>query len=86
MARELTQEWQLIDTAPKNEKRYILLYCPEDGTRWFATWFCGQWCGIDDAGIDRVGYSLGDKNYVTGWFVSHWQQLPHKPEPYPHGT
>lgn len=67
--------WQLIDTAPKDS--FIIVYCPEDSSRWLAKWQGGEWYGSDcEHGILRTGHSLGDPNYVTGWFVSHWRDVP----------
>lgn len=71
-------QWQPIHTAPKD--RFIFLYCPEDGSRWLAMWQQGEWYGVDvDHGIRRTGHSLGDKDFVTGWFVSQWHDTPPVP-------
>lgn len=71
-------QWQPIHTAPKD--RFIFLYCPEDGSRWLAKWQQGEWYGMDvDHGIRRTGHSLGDKDFVTGWFVSQWHDTPPAP-------
>jgi hypothetical protein len=72
-------EWQPIETAPK-DGTFIILYCPEDGSQWWASWQGGySWFGCDECGLRREGYSLGDPNVVTGWFVSHWQPRPESP-------
>lgn len=72
--------WQPIDTAPKDGDYFIILWCPEDSSRWLAKWQGDRWYGVDDLGLTRAGSSLGDPDVVTGWFVSHWQPLPQPPE------
>lgn len=74
-------KWQLVETAPKQSDLFILLWCPEDKSRWLASWQGGEWCGVDDNGLTRSGHSLGDPDYVTGWFISHWMPLPVGPAP-----
>lgn len=72
--------WQPIETAPKQSDKFILLYCPEDKSRWLASWQGGEWYGVDNYGLTRsAGHSLGDPDYVTGWFLSHWRPLPAPP-------
>lgn len=66
--------WQPIETAPKD--RFILLLCPEDGTRWLAKWQGQRWYGIDDMGLTREGSSVCDGEVVTGWKIYAWQDLP----------
>lgn len=68
--------WESIDTAPKD--RFILVYCPEDNSRWLAKWQGGEWYGVDDEGLTRTA---GGPDYVTGWKVTLWQDLPTPPEP-----
>jgi hypothetical protein len=71
-------QWQPIETAPKD--RFILLYCHEDDSRWIAKWQGGEWYGTDcEHGILRMGHSYGDTEYVTGWFVSQWTDIPPPP-------
>lgn len=72
-------EWQPMKTAPKD--RFILLWCPEDQSRWFAKWQQGEWYGVDDDGLTRSGQSTHDPDYVTGWFVDAWQPSPLRPPP-----
>lgn len=73
--------WLPIETAPR-DGTFIILYCPEDGSRWWASWQGGwSWFGSDEYGLRREGHSLGNPNVVTGWFVSHWQPLPAPPAP-----
>lgn len=72
--------WRDIDTAPRDAEQFILLYCAEDRSRWFASWQGGQWFGVDDMGLRRTGQSAGDPKYVTGWFVNAWMPLPEPPE------
>lgn len=67
-------EWQDISTAPKD--RFIILFCPEDGSRWWAKWQGGNWYGVDDYGLTRVGMGPDD---VTGWKVTMWQETPPPP-------
>lgn len=72
-------EWRSIETAPTD--RFILLYCHEDNSRWLAKWQGGVWYGVDvDHGLTREGHSWGDPNYVTGWFVSQWTDVPTGPQ------
>lgn len=73
-------EWQPINTAPKNSETFVFLYCPEDNSRWFASWQGGEWFGVDDCGLRRAGHCAGDSNYFTGWFVSNWMPLPSAPK------
>lgn len=71
-------DWWPIATAPTD--RFILLYCPEDESRWLAKWQGGVWHGVDvEHGLTREGHSHGDTNYVTGWFVSQWVDVPSAP-------
>lgn len=72
-------EWQPIETAPKYQEEFIILYCAEDNSRWFAKWQGGQWYGVDELGLTRMGQSAGDPDYVTGWFVNAWRPLPTPP-------
>lgn len=77
--------WFPIETAPKD--RFIIVYCPEDGSRWLAKWQGGEWYGGDcEHGILRAGKSLGDRSIVTGWFVSHWRDVPAPPSSPPAPT
>lgn len=71
--------WRPIESAPKNQEQFILLYCAEDRSRWLAKWQGDQWYGIDEFGLTRTGQSAGDPNYVTGWFVDAWMPLPEMP-------
>lgn len=71
--------WRPITTAPKDPEQFILLYCSEDRSRWFASWQGGQWYGVDDLGLTRQGHSAGDPNVVTGWAVDAWMPLPDLP-------
>lgn len=66
--------WKPIDTAPKN--RFIILYCPEDESKWWAAWQGERWFGVDDEGLSREGYSAGDPDVVTGWAVTQWTEIP----------
>jgi hypothetical protein len=67
--------WEPISSAPTD--RFLILYCPEDESRWLAKWQGGCWHGVDvEHGLTREGRSLGDPEFVTGWFVSHWAELP----------
>lgn len=70
------QDWQPIETAPKASDKFILLYCPEDDSRWWASWQSGRWYGCDDFGLRREGMGPDD---VTGWAVTHWMPLPSPP-------
>lgn len=71
-------DWRPINTAPKD--RFILLHCPEDESRWLAKWQGGGWYGVDvDHGLTREGHSKGDPDYVTGWFVTLWADVPPAP-------
>lgn len=76
-------DWLPIETAPKDirNEHFILLYCPEDHSRWLAKWQGGEWYGVDDLGLNRRGYSAGDPNVVTGWAITHWMPLPAGPRP-----
>ncbi len=58
----------------------MILYCPEDGSRWWAKWQGDGWYGVDEEGLTRTGHSLGDPNVVTGWFLAHWMPVPNSPE------
>lgn len=69
------EAWQPIETAPK-DGTFIILNCPEDGSRWWASWQGHQWFGVDEYGLTRAGASFGDPEIVTGWFVTHWMPLP----------
>lgn len=70
--------WEPIDTAPKD--RFILVYCPEDNSRWFVKWQGGEWSGSDcEHGFLRRGQSINDPDYVTGWFVTRWTDIPPPP-------
>lgn len=72
-------DWRPIKTAPTD--RFILLHCPEDESRWLAKWQGGVWYGVDvDHGIHREGHSKGDPDYVTGWFVTLWADVPPAPK------
>lgn len=67
--------WQPIDTAPKS--RFIIVYCPEDNSRWLAKWQSGHWYGCDvDHGLLREGMGPED---VTGWKVTLWTDAPAPP-------
>jgi hypothetical protein len=67
-------EWQPIETAPRD--RFVLVYCPEDDTRWLAKWQGGEWHGVDECGFTRTA---GGPDYVTGWKVTHFAFLPAPP-------
>ena len=67
--------WSFIESAPKD--RFILVYCPEDDSRWLAKWQGDQWHGVDELGLTR---SAGGPDYVTGWKVTHWMPLPQAPK------
>lgn len=67
--------WQPIETAPRD--CFIILYCPEDNSRWWAAWQGGRWYGSDDLGLTREGMGPED---VTGWKVTHWMPLPAPPQ------
>lgn len=69
--------WQPIETAPKN--RFILLWCKEDNSTWFAKWQGGVWHGVDELGLTREGHGADNENFVTGWAVNAWQPLPALP-------
>ena len=62
-------EWQMIETAPKDGKFY-LLYCDEDGSIWLAAWQGGEWYGVDEFGLTRISRI---------WEPTHWQPLPVRP-------
>lgn len=68
-------DWHLIESAPAD--KFVLLYCPEDDTRWLAKLQHGRWRGHDENGNSREGMGPED---VTGWKVTHWAPLPDKPE------
>lgn len=69
------RDWLPIETAPK-DGTFILLYCPEDNSRWLASWQGGNWYGVDGLGLTRVGMGPDD---VTGWRVTLWQPMPEPP-------
>lgn len=71
--------WRPIESAPK-DGTFVILFCPEDQSRWWASWQTYSWYGCDELGLTRDGHSAGDPNAVTGWFVTHWQPLPAPPE------
>lgn len=68
--------WRPIHTAPKD--RFIILYCPEDDSRWWASWQGGEWYGVDSLGLTRTGHSIND-DAVTGWFITAWMPIPEPP-------
>jgi hypothetical protein len=76
LLREPT-DWQPMETAPHDQ--FIMLWCPEDNSRWLAKWQGDRWYGVDDMGFSRQGASEGDPNVVTGWFVRCWVRLPNPP-------
>ena len=69
--------WRGMDTAPRD--CFVILWCPEDGSRWWAKWQGGEWYGCDELGLTRSGHTLGDPNYVTGWFIAGWRPIPDAP-------
>jgi hypothetical protein len=73
-------EWQPIETAPQDAGAFILLFCPEDNSTWFASWQGGQWYGVDDCGLRRIGMGPDDEG---GWRASHWMPLPEWPKDTP---
>jgi hypothetical protein len=73
-------KWLPIESAPKD--RFVFLYCPEDKSRWLAKWQEHRWHGVDELGLTREGMGPED---VTGWAVTHWQELPLAPNPQPKG-
>ena len=77
----MTDAWQPIETAPKDQERFILVWCAEDNSRWLAKWQGDRWYGIDELGLIREAQSYGDDRYVTGWFVNAWMPLPAQPSP-----
>lgn len=72
--------WQTIDTAPKD--RFILLWCPEDESRWLAKWQGGEWYGVDDEGLTRNG-DADRPSAMHRWVVTHWMPLPDPPKAAP---
>ena len=69
--------WRSMDTAPRDT--FIILWCPEDGSRWWAKWQGGEWYGVDELGLTRSGHTLGDPIHVTGWFIAGWLPIPDGP-------
>lgn len=67
--------WQPIETAPRT--KFVLVYCPEDDTIWFAKMQGGEWHGVDEFGLTRTA---GDPTYSTGWKVTRWMPLPEPPK------
>lgn len=70
--------WRPIASAPKDANTFLILYCPEDDSRWWASWQGGEWFGVDEYGLRRTGHSQGD-DAVTGWFVTAWMPIPEPP-------
>jgi hypothetical protein len=68
------QLWSPIETAPKD--RFILVWCPEDNSRWLAKWQGERWYGVDESGLTREGMGPED---VTGWKVEAWMEIPPAP-------
>jgi hypothetical protein len=66
--------WRPIETAPRD--RFIVLYCAEDNSRWWAKWQGDQWYGVDELGLTRTGRGPED---VTGWEVTAWMPIPDPP-------
>lgn len=71
-AAETNNGWRDIANAPRN--RFIFLWCPEDGSRWFAKWQGSGWFGVDELGLTRYG------GYDTGWKITSWFDLPEPPK------
>lgn len=71
------EEWQPINTAPRDQ--FILLFCSEDSSRWFAKWQGDRWYGVDEMGLTREGHSANDPEIVTGWALDLWMPLPVAP-------
>ncbi len=69
--------WRPMDSAP--EDLFVIVYCAEDRSTWWAKWQGGRWYGVDDYGLTREGYSAGDPNFVTGWAVTAWMPRPDPP-------
>lgn len=69
--------WRDITTAPKD--RFILLWCAEDESTWWAKWQDRRWHGVDEHGLTRSGSSAGDVAVVTGWKVEAWMPIPAAP-------
>lgn len=69
--------WKPIDeNTPKD--RFIVVYCPEDNSRWLAKWQEQRWHGVDEMGLSREGMGPQD---VTGWRVTLWQEFAAAPKP-----
>lgn len=74
-------EWQSMETA-KQDGSFMFLFCPEDGSRWMASWQSGEWYGVDEVGLTRsMGYHKGSDR-VTGWEITHWMPPPASPPPW----
>lgn len=68
--------WRPVATAPKDE--FVILWCPEDQSRWWAKWQGDEWYGVDELGLTRTGHSIGD-DAVTGWIITAWMPMPEPP-------
>lgn len=70
------QKWQPIETAPKGmgDEEFILMWLPDDASRWIARWQGDGWFGIDEYGLRRD--SVAERREPT-----HWQPLPQPPAP-----
>lgn len=67
--------WRSMETSPKEQ--FIIVYCAEDNSRWWAKWQGGEWYGVDEYGLTRSGHSPGDA--VTGWEVTAWMPIADPP-------
>lgn len=75
----MTDAWNNDMLAAPRDK-FILIWCPEDCSRWIAKWQRGEWFGVDDCGLSRSGGYHAGSDRVTGWEITHWQTLPERPE------
>ena len=49
----MADDWNTdVDAAPRD--RFIFLWCPEDGSRWMASWQGERWHGVDDLGLAGI--------------------------------
>src|SRR5262245_26684566 len=56
-AKGIESQWRDMASAPHDA--FILLWCPEDQSRWLAKWQGERWYGVDDLGLIREGHSIG---------------------------
>ena len=65
--RRQSDEWQRIDTAPK-DGTVILAYCPDDGI-----------VTVQYFTVNKQWGQISDSDRLTAFYPTHWMPLPEPP-------